>query len=206
MDIDLDSSRRFRDKVLLISGILAIATPIFLFLYFSFGESKFVYNKTYYAITVDEGKEMANRLDVMKKPLTDSENIKSWLNVGMIDIYSTDALNYQSEERWQKVENLFASNIASDFWNAEMERYELLLSESFELSYAVISEPPSLIGEAVSSDGTRMWKYYLEVTTENHSVNIAKPRYKKLKMIAVVKEINPKSNYKGVAITSIDIK
>lgn len=206
MNVDLDSSRKFQDKVLLISGLLTLALPLLLALFFTIGEENFVYSKKFYAIVVDEGNESATRLNAIRSPLTDSENVKSWLSVGMIDIFSTDSLNYKSANRWKTVKNYFDGSLSRSFWDAEINRYEGLLSETYELSYAVVSVPPTMIGSAVSSSGTRMWKYYLEVTTENHSRNSSRPSYKKLKMIVVVKEINPKNNYKGVAITSIEIK
>lgn len=206
MNINLDSARKFQNKVMLLSGFFMLLFPLFLLAYFSFGEAKFVYNKTYYAITVDKGSESAIPLKVIKTPLIDNENIKTWLSVGMTEIFSTDVNRYKSKARWESVKSYFSSSLAPDFWNKEIVRYEELLQSSYQLSNAVVSLPPVLTGQAKSADETRMWKYYLEVTTENVSINREKPLYKRLKMIVVVKEINPKSNYKGVAITSIEIK
>lgn len=206
MKNDIDSSRLLLDKVLKISLFLFIVLPIVLFGYIKVGESKFVNNKDYYRIVTAEGHESALKLEVLRSPITNVENIKKWLRVSFLEVYSFNENNYNKKERWLKFKDVLSPSIMSNYWEKDLERISNLYSKSYNLTNAVISKEPLLLGKASTANGNKLWKFFIEITTENYGTTSAEPLYLKHSAIVIVEETNPSDKYEGVSIANITIK
>lgn len=206
MDINIDTSRKLLDKLLLMSLISFLLIPLLIFSYFKLGESKFVETKKYYLVVAEEGKERVGKLQTISRPLINVNGVRKWLRVAMTDIYITNVNNYSSQERWNKISEYFTSTAAVDFWEQEITRQEALIGESYIVTNAVMKSEPILMGEMKNKDGEKYWKFYLEVATENKSSLKSRVLQQELRIIAVVKQMNPKIKDNGIAITSIKIK
>jgi hypothetical protein len=204
-DVNIDSSRKFQGLLLNIVFASFFLILILSYSFFKFGENSFAYSKNYYAISIEEGKEGGDKIQVIRSPFIDKENIKTWLRYNFIGIFSKTELNYQSDEHWQLVKSVFASGLDRDFWDQEVERFEELIKNGYKISNAVVVQPPVLLGEFKSFDGVNYWKYYLELSTENLSIGQAEPNYQRLKLNVVVKETNPSKNFRGIVVDSITI-
>lgn len=206
MDLNIDSARKLIDKALLISMVSVILIPILIFSYFKIGENNFVENKKYYKVVSTEGYERIARLQTIKKPLVNINGVKKWLRTSLTDLYITDLNTYNSEERWNKVQDYFNPYTATQFWEDDMIRQTKLLSNSYIVTKAVVKDEPTLLGEMKNAKGERYWKFYLEMSTQNRSNLRNGFLQQEMKIITIVKEMNPKEKKSGIAIVSIQIK
>lgn len=201
-----DSSIKFLNRVLIITSISVFFIPIILYLYINIGANKLLESKDYYRVVTTKNYESIEKIETLDKPLTNVENIKDWLRVSMIDLYSYNALNYGSEERLNKFKKVFTSSELNKIWQPEITRVENEISNGYMINSAVISEDPKLVGTSVAGDGSKLWKFYLELSFWSRSNQTTSFLDRRKKVMVLVQEINPNENFKGVAIVKIDIK
>lgn len=176
------------------------------FVYVKYTSDNYLDKKAVVSLTVTEGKEKGKRILLINRPLVKVENIKDWLSVSFIDMFSYDANNYGSQERLDLFKRIFSEKTYASHWNSEIARIEEEINNGYMITSALITDGPYLEKQARSSDGSRLWRFYLEISLWSRSNQTASflDRTKKIKVL--VKEVDPKQNFKGLSIVKIDIK
>lgn len=183
-----------------------VLTPILSYVYIKENNKAFIINKKYYKIETTKGLEKAELFVPSFKPITNVDTTKEWLKKSLVDIFTYDAINYNSKERKEEIKNYFDKNSFNSFWESDQTLIKEEINGGILRNSTIISYKPVLLGEAVTMKGEKMWKFYLEMFTSSDSKFLSAPINRKRQVVIYIKEINPIENIKGIGIYKIDIK
>ena len=202
-----------RKKIIILRNLLLsvvffamIAIPLVGYIFTKYSSENYIYKKQYYAITTTKGNEKGKLFRPSYKPITNIETTKEWLKKSLVDIFTNNALDYNTKERKKRIKLFFAPESFNSYWENEQGIIKDEISKGILRNSSIISYKPNLLGEGTMLDGSKIWKFYLEINTSSDSQFSSFPIARKRQVIAYVREINPKENIKGIGIYKLDVK